>query len=183
MKLLIVEDEESLKNSMIQYFKQEGFLCESANSFDDGIRKMEDFQYDCIILDINLPGGSGLQLLKYLRQDKKKDGVIIISARDSLDDKITGLDLGADDYLSKPFHLSELNARIKALIRRKYSDGMSFLELGKMRIHLLSRAVIYEDQPIALRLQGHRLNVVGQGQADLVEVRHTLRQILNYKGI
>src|SRR5579872_5097249 len=125
MKLLIIEDERSLLESILQYFKREKFLCETAGSYDEGIRKTEDFQYDCIILDINLPGGSGLQLLKYLRQNKKGDGVIIISARDSLDDRIAGLDLGADDYLTKPFHLSELNARVKALIRRKYTEGTS----------------------------------------------------------
>jgi len=150
MKLLVIEDERSLLESIIQYFKQEKFVCESAGTYAEGIRKIEDFQYDCIILDINLPGGSGLQLLKYLRQDKKTDGVIIISARDSLDDKITGLDLGADDYLTKPFHLSELNARVKALIRRKYSEGKSILELGNLKIDLLARAVLAEDQPIGL---------------------------------
>ncbi|HEX9512151.1 MAG TPA: response regulator, partial [Puia sp.] len=123
MKLLVIEDEPSLLESIIQYFHQEKFVCETAGSFNEGIRKIEDFQYDCIILDINLPGGSGLQLLKYLRQNRKGDGVIIISARDSLDDRIAGLDLGADDYLTKPFHLSELNARVKALIRRKYAEG------------------------------------------------------------
>jgi DNA-binding response OmpR family regulator len=150
MKLLVIEDERSLLESILQYFKQEKFLCESASSYDEGIRKIEDFQYDCIILDINLPGGSGLQLLKYLRQYKKSDGVIIISARDSLDDRITGLDLGADDYLTKPFHLSELNARVKALIRRKYTEGTSILELGALKIELLSRTVISGDQQIAL---------------------------------
>jgi len=150
MKLLIVEDEDSLLRSILQYFKQERFLCESAGSFEEAIRKIEDFQYDCIILDINLPGGSGLQLLKYLRQNKKGDGVIIISARDSLDDRIAGLDLGADDYLTKPFHLSELNARVKALIRRKYAEGASVLELGTLKVDLLSRAVISGDQQIAL---------------------------------
>jgi DNA-binding response OmpR family regulator len=150
MKLLIIEDEQSLLRSMLQYFKQEGFYCEGASSYNEGIRKVEDYQYDCIILDINLPGGSGLQLLKYFRQDKKKDGVIILSARDSLDDKIAGLDLGADDYLTKPFHLSELNARVKALIRRNYSGGISIVELGDLTIDLLSRTVMAGGQPIFL---------------------------------
>jgi len=150
MKLLVVEDEDSLLRSILQYFKQEKFLCESAGSFEQAIRKIEDFQYDCIVLDINLPGGSGLQLLKYLRQNKKGDGVIIISARDSLDDRIAGLDLGADDYLTKPFHLSELNARVKALIRRKYTEGTSILELGALKVDLLSRTVLSGDQQIAL---------------------------------
>ncbi len=150
MKLLVIEDEPSLLQSITQYFTQEKFLCETASSYNEGIRKTEDFQYDCIILDINLPGGSGLQLLKYLRQNKKGDAVIIISARDSLDDRITGLDLGADDYLTKPFHLSELNARVKALIRRKYADGTSIVEVGILKVDLLSRTAVAAGQPISL---------------------------------
>jgi DNA-binding response OmpR family regulator len=150
MKLLIIEDEHSLLESMIHYFKREKFLCETASTLNDGIRKIEDFQYDCIILDINLPGGSGLQLLKYLRQNKSNDGVIIMSARDSLDDRIAGLNIGADDYLTKPFHLSELNARVKALIRRKYTEGTSILEVGTLKVDLNSRTVIAIDQLISL---------------------------------
>jgi DNA-binding response OmpR family regulator len=150
MNLLVIEDEPSLCQSIVQYFTQEKFRCETAGSFQEGIRMAEDFQYDCIILDINLPGGSGLQLLKYLRQDKKGDAVIIISARDSLDDRITGLDLGADDYLTKPFHLSELNARVKALIRRKYANGTSTVEIGALRVDLLSRTAVAAGQPLSL---------------------------------
>jgi DNA-binding response OmpR family regulator len=150
VKLLIIEDERSLLKSIVQYFNQEKFLCETAISYEEGIRKIEDFQYDCIILDINLPGGSGLLLLKYLRQNKNKDGVIIISARDSLDDRIAGLDIGADDYLTKPFHLSELNARVWALIRRKKAEGASVLELGNLKVDLPARAVLFVNQPIPL---------------------------------
>jgi DNA-binding response OmpR family regulator len=150
MKLLIVEDESSLLQSIIEYFTHEDFLCEGATSYQQGIDKMEGFQYDCIILDINLPGGSGLQLLKYLRQNKKSEGVIIISARSSLDDKIAGLDLGADDYLTKPFHLSELFARVKALIRRKYASGSDVLEIADLRINLLLKTVHWADQQVFL---------------------------------
>ncbi len=150
MKLLVIEDERSLLTSIVQYFNQEKFLCETAGSYEEGVRKIEDFRYDCIILDINLPGGSGLQLLKHLRLNKSRDGVIIISARDSLDDKIDGLDLGADDYLTKPFHLSELNARVRALIRRKYAEGASVLQVGPLKADLPSRTIIYADQPIPL---------------------------------
>jgi DNA-binding response OmpR family regulator len=150
MKLLVIEDEPSLLASIIQYFAQEKFSCDTAGSYEQGIRHIEGFQYDCIILDINLPGGSGLELLRYLRQNKSRDGVIIISARDSLDDKIVGLDLGADDYLTKPFHLSELNARVKALIRRKYAEGASVLQAGPLKADLPSRTVLYADQPVPL---------------------------------
>jgi DNA-binding response OmpR family regulator len=150
MKLLVIEDEPSLMKSIIEYFTQEDYLCETAASYQEGIEKSEDFQYDCIILDINLPGGSGLKILEYLRSQQKTDGVIIISARDSLDDKIAGLNLGADDYLSKPFHLSELNARVKALLRRKYTQGTDMLEIGNLRLNLLSRSVSCSGQPILL---------------------------------
>jgi DNA-binding response OmpR family regulator len=150
MKLLVIEDEESLLKSIIEYFTQGDFLCEAASSYREGIQKAEDFQYDCIILDINLPGGSGLQLLKYLREHKKDDGVIIISARDSLDDKIAGLNLGADDYLTKPFHLSELNARVKALLRRKYASGSSTMEVGSIKADLFLKTVAIAGQQMPL---------------------------------
>jgi DNA-binding response OmpR family regulator len=150
MKLLVVEDETSLLQSIQEYFIQEDYLCEGATTYAAAIEKIEIFNYDCIILDINLPDGSGLQLLQYLRQNKKEDGVVIISARGSLEDKITGLNYGADDYLTKPFHLSELNARVKALIRRKYAQGANVLELGNLQLNLLSRTVTCSRQPVAL---------------------------------
>ena len=157
MKVLIVEDENSLLRSMMEYFRKEEFLCEGVSTYAEGFAKMEDFYYDCIILDINLPGGSGLDLLRYLKAQRKEDGVIIISARDSLDDRILGLDLGADDYLTKPFHLSELNARVKALIRRKYGQGTNMLTLGSLTIDILSRTVFIEKSPITLTKNEYNL--------------------------
>ncbi len=150
MKLLIVEDEMSLLNSIKDYFEQSDFLCEGVLTFREAISRIEDFTYDCIILDINLPDGNGLKLLQYLRQIKKSDSVIIISARNSLDDKIAGLNLGADDYLAKPFHLSELNARVKALIRRKYSQGINQLEMGNIKLDLLAHTVSCNHELVAL---------------------------------
>lgn len=150
MKILVIEDEASLLGSIIEYFTQEDYLCETASSFQEGIDKTDSFQYDCIILDINLPGGSGLQLLEHIRKDKKSDCVIIISARSSLDDKIAGLNIGADDYLAKPFHLPELYARVKALIRRKYTGGSNILEVDKLQIDLLLKKVTYAGQLILL---------------------------------
>jgi DNA-binding response OmpR family regulator len=149
-EMLIIEDEVSLLNTISEYFGQENFLCEGVTPYQEGMVKIDDFQYDCIILDINLPGGSGLQLLKYLRDHKNKDAVIIISARNSLDDKVLGLDLGADDYLTKPFHLSELNARVKALIRRKYTEGTSVLELGNLKADLLLKTAFCNGQQVSL---------------------------------
>ncbi len=150
MKLLIVEDELSLLNSIKDYFEQSDFLCEGVLTFREAITRIEDFTYDCIILDINLPDGNGFQLLQYLRECKKDDSVIIISARNSLDDKIAGLNLGADDYLAKPFHLSELNARVKALIRRKYTQGINQLEMGNITLDLSAHTVNCNNKPVAL---------------------------------
>jgi DNA-binding response OmpR family regulator len=123
MKILIIEDEPELRKSIKQYLHQEGYVVESAADFVNASEKANDYDYDCLLVDITLPGGNGLDIIKQLKQSGSKAGIIIISAKNSLDDKITGLDLGADDYLPKPFHLSELNARIKALIRRKNFEG------------------------------------------------------------
>jgi DNA-binding response OmpR family regulator len=157
MKLLVIEDEESLQKSIVEYFTHEDFLCEMASTYQQGIEKVEDYQYDCIILDINLPGGTGLQLLEYLRKHKKNEGVIIISARNSLDDKIAGLDLGADDYLTKPFHLSELYSRVKALLRRKYGNGSSLVEMGKLQLDVLLKTVSYAGTAIPLTKNEYEL--------------------------
>lgn len=150
MKLLVIEDEHSLLESILEYCVQEEFHCEGAASFAEAIGKIEDNDYDCIILDINLPDGNGLQLLKYLRKQKKEEGVIVISARNSLQDKIAGLNLGADDYLTKPFHLSELNARVKALLRRKNAQSAELLGTGDLKMDLLSHQVTVAGQKLVL---------------------------------
>src|SRR5690242_3204158 len=116
MKILIIEDEQELARSIASYLSGENYLCEFASSYPEAISKTESFDYDCILLDLMLPGGSGMKILEELKAQNKQDGVIIISARNSIDDKIKGLQIGADDYLTKPFHLSELAARIYALI-------------------------------------------------------------------
>ncbi len=123
MKILIVEDEIELLDSMTSYLKNEDFICESAASFFDAEDKIISFGYDIIILDLTLPDGSGLDLLELIKEQSSKTGVLIVSAKDSLDDKLKGLDLGADDYITKPFHLAELNSRINSLIRRRNFDG------------------------------------------------------------
>ncbi|MGX1753509.1 response regulator transcription factor [Sphingobacterium sp. NPDC055346] len=141
MKILIIEDEIELAKSMIQYLSEERYLCEVANTFSEAKDRIENFSYDCILLDINLPDGNGLKLLEELKSLGKQDGVIIISAKDSLDDKIKGLQIGADDYLTKPFHLSELNARIYSLMRRKQFNNSNIITQGKLEIDLLARTV------------------------------------------
>ena len=150
MKILIVEDEIHLAKSIQQYLQRENYLCEIASTIEEGRKMMDDFTYDCILLDINLPEGSGLTLLKELKQDKKMDGVIIISARNSVEDKIASLKLGADDYMSKPFHLAELSARIEAVIRRRYLNGTSKIVFKNMEIDTLSRMAFVDGKDVNL---------------------------------
>lgn len=134
MKLLIVEDEPSLREIMVRTLRGERYVVEEAADYASALAKLEDYDYDCILLDIMLPGGSGLRLLERLKELRKSAGVIIISARDSLDDKVEGLELGADDYLAKPFHLAELSARIRSVIRRHQRDGLESLDAGNVRL-------------------------------------------------
>ena len=134
MKLLIVEDEPSLREIMVRTLRGERYVVEEAADYASALAKLEDYDYDCILLDIILPGGSGLRLLERLKELRKSAGVIIISARDSLDDKVEGLELGADDYLAKPFHLAELSARIRSVIRRHQRDGQESLDAGNVRL-------------------------------------------------
>lgn len=157
MKILIVEDEKELSDGIVSYLKSENYVCETASDFNQAIAKMDVYDYDCILLDISIPGGNGLDLLKELKANNKMDGVIIISARNSLDDKITGLTLGADDYLSKPFHLSELNARIAAIIRRKNFDGNPVLQFDNLKIDTQSRIVTVENKPVELTRKEYEL--------------------------
>ncbi|SDE15861.1 response regulator transcription factor [Niabella drilacis] len=141
MNILIVEDEPALSKSIVTYLKQEGYTCAVAATAADALAKTEVFDYDCILLDIMLPDGNGLDLLRTLKRDKRTDGVIVISAKDALDDKITGLQLGADDYLAKPFYLPELSARIASVIRRRKFEGSNELELNEIKIDTASRMV------------------------------------------
>lgn len=134
MRILIVEDERQLAESIVHYLEGESYSCETAFDFDRAMEKISLYNYDCILLDITLPDGNGLTLLKELKKQNKAGGIIIISAKNSLDDKIAGLEIGADDYLPKPFHLAELGARIKALIRRNKFDGSSVIALGNLSL-------------------------------------------------
>jgi DNA-binding response OmpR family regulator len=150
MKILIVEDEPSLLELIKKTLEKERFVTECASSCRSAIRKIEDYEYDCILLDIMLPDGSGLSILETLKKLQKQDSVIIISAKDALDDKIAGLQLGADDYLAKPFHLAELVARIRSVIRRKQHDGNVAIETGNVKIYPGAFRVTVNDRDIDL---------------------------------
>lgn len=134
MKILIIEDEASLLEVMTSFLEKEQYVVESANTYQGALAKVADYDYDCILLDIMLPDGDGIDLLKELQKIKKNQNVIIISAKDSVEDKVAGLEIGADDYLSKPFHLAELNARIRSVFRRKDLQGDTLVRLENVTV-------------------------------------------------
>jgi len=150
MKLLIVEDEKELANSIKEYLSQDNYLCETVGTFDEALKKLELYHYDCSVVDIMLPDGNGLQLVKYLKDNHSNTGIIIASAKNALDDRIKGLELGADDYLTKPFHLSELSARIKSIIRRRNFNGENMMVLEDIKIQLEEREVYVNNTKIDL---------------------------------
>lgn len=149
MKLLIVEDEQELSKTIESYFEQEGNVCEVVGTLNEAREKVNIYEYDCIVLDINLPDGKGLDLIKTI-QDKDKVGVLILSANQQLEDKLEGLNLGADDYLVKPFHLSELNARLKSIIRRKQYQGKSQFSVNEISVNIDAKQVDVNNQEVEL---------------------------------
>ncbi|WP_199141915.1 response regulator transcription factor [Pedobacter sp. ASV12] len=150
MKILVIEDEKALRDSILSYFMEEGNICESASNYRSASEKIALYSYDCILLDLGLPDGEGMELLRDLKKLKKKDGVLIISARHSLDSKLAGLDLGADDYLVKPFHLSELKARVSAIVRRKNFDGDNVIAYHEINVDVMAMTVTVSKKPVAL---------------------------------
>ena len=134
MKILVIEDERSLQELIARALLKEHYVVEVASTYGEAWEKLSLFSYDCILLDIMLPGGSGLSVLAHLKRMRKQESVIIISAKDSIEDKVEGLNLGADDYLAKPFHLAELNARVKSLLRRKKAGGDTSIVLGNLTL-------------------------------------------------
>jgi two-component system OmpR family response regulator len=146
MNILIIEDEKDLAQSMCDYLAHAQYTCDQAHDFRTAIRAMEDRTYDCVILDLNLPGGSGLSVLHALKEDRRRDGVLIISAKGLLEDRVLGLNAGADDYLVKPFHLAELAARVSAIVRRKMHDGQKRISFGVLDIDSDAHTVYIQGQ-------------------------------------
>jgi len=134
MKFLLVEDEQLLAESIAGFLQNEGHLCSVAHSFRAAVDKLDSFEYDLVILDITLPDGSGMGLIPLIKENHPGIGTLILSAKNSLDDKIEGLDLGADDYLTKPFHLAELNSRINAILRRRQFEGKHVIQNGDIEV-------------------------------------------------
>ncbi|MCX6296581.1 MAG: response regulator transcription factor [Bacteroidetes bacterium] len=157
MKILLIEDEKDLLDSMRTYLESEGYICETASDYQKASEKVNVYDYDCVVVDITLPKGNGLQIVKELKEKKSESGIIIVSAKNSLDDKLKGLEWGSDDYLTKPFHLSELNARIKAIVRRKSFDGSNEILLNEIKINIQSRTVYINNNLLTLTTKEYEL--------------------------
>ncbi|EHO09834.1 response regulator transcription factor [Myroides odoratimimus] len=150
MKILVIEDEQELRDIIRESLEKELYLVEVASNYRLGIEKLAGYDYDCILLDIMLPDGNGIDLLREIKSMGKADSVIIISAKDSIDDKVLGLELGADDYLTKPFHLSELLARIKSVLRRKNQQGFQSVKWNNIEIFIDERTVVVQGSTMLL---------------------------------
>ncbi len=179
MKILIIEDEPDLAQSIAEYLSEESYLCEFASSYSQALDKIETYHYDCILLDIMLPDGNGMQILEELKQQGKQDGVIIISAKNALDDKIKGLQIGADDYLTKPFHLAELAARIYSVIRRKQFGNANVIQQNELQIDLLAKTVFVNNAEISLTKKEFDLLLYFIGNKNRVISKSTLAEHLS----
>jgi DNA-binding response OmpR family regulator len=179
VKILIIEDEPELAISIAEYLKNEQYLCEFASTFNGAMEKINAYEYDCILLDLMLPGGDGLTILKELKKLNKQDGVIIISAKNSTEDKVSGLKLGADDYLAKPFHLSELSARIHSLIRRKQFDSSNIIVQNELTIDTQSKTVRVNNNQVSLTKKEYDLLLFFIGNKNRVLSKGALAEHLS----
>jgi DNA-binding response OmpR family regulator len=157
MKILIIEDEKVLNDSVVEYLQEEGHICEAVFNFEDAIEKIEFYDYDCVVVDINLPDGSGLDIIRHIKKSSKQLGIIIISARNSLENRIEGLEIGADNYLTKPFHLAELNACLKSINRRISFNGSDEIRVNEIKILPSERQVLVNDKEIKLTKKEYEL--------------------------
>lgn len=179
MKILIIEDEKELAQSIAEYLSEENYLCSFATNFREAIDKIENHEYDCIILDIMLPDGNGLEILKELKKQNKQDGVIIVSAKNAVDDRVNGLQLGADDYLTKPFHLSELMARVFSIIRRKQFENSNIIQQNELQIDLLSKTITVNREVVVLTKKEFDLLIYFVGNKNKVISKSTLAEHLS----
>lgn len=179
MKILIIEDEQDLAQSIAEYLSGESYLCEFASTYRQALDKIETYHYDCILLDIMLPDGNGMKILEELKRKNKQDGVIIISAKDALDDKIQGLQIGADDYLTKPFHLAELTARLYSVIRRKQFGNSNTVQQNELQIDLLAKTVLVNNDLISLTKKEFDLLLYFIGNKNRVISKSTLAEHLS----
>ena len=179
MKILIIEDERKLSDSIVSYLSDEKYLCEQAFTYDEALMKVGVYDYDCVLLDLMLPGGNGLDILREIRKRRNPVGVIIVSAKDSIDDKVKGLQIGADDYLAKPFHLAELSMRIYAVIRRRDFSASNIIESGGIRIDLLDKSVKVGGVPVVLTKSEYELLIFFIGNQGRVVSKSALAEHLS----
>lgn len=179
MKILIVEDEHKLSDSIVTYLKSEKYLCEQAFDYNEALEKVRGYDYDCVLLDLMLPGGSGLDILRDIKRRNNPAGVIIVSAKDSLDDKVKGLEIGADDYLPKPFHLAELGMRVYAIIRRKEFGASNTLENNGIKINLLEKSVEANGRPVTLTKSEYDLLLFFIGNRNRVLSKGAIAELLS----
>ncbi|MGL4781636.1 MAG: response regulator transcription factor [Bacteroidales bacterium] len=176
MKILIIEDEPELREILIRSLEKERYVVEAASCLEDALEKVREYTYDCILLDIMLPDGNGLSLLREVKKLNRKENVIILSAKDSIDDKVEGLELGADDYLPKPFHLAELNARIKSVIRRNHQNGLMLIEYGNITINPDLFEVRINDQLLDLNRKEYDILLYLMNRPDRLINKNTLAE-------
>jgi DNA-binding response OmpR family regulator len=150
MKVLIVEDNSDLAGNIQKFLSKEGYVCEVSYAYQEARQKLLNFEYDCIILDIMLPDGDGLNLIELIKSEKIQSSILILSAKNSLDDKISGFNMGADDYLTKPFHLAELQARLKAIYRRKNLSGENVISFDAISVDTTSMEARVNNIPLEL---------------------------------
>lgn len=150
MKLLVIEDELSLQEIMAATLKKEGYIVETASDCRTAVEKLGSYSYECVLLDITLPDGNGLDILENMKKTGNSANVIITSARDSIDDKIRGLEIGADDYLAKPFHLAELAARIRSVTRRSRNAGELAYKVGNVALYETSQRLTVGGREVPL---------------------------------
>ncbi|WP_439555938.1 response regulator transcription factor [Dyadobacter sp.] len=178
MKVLVVEDEKGLAESIVEYLSREGFVCEVANTFWQADEKISLYQYDCTIVDLTLPDGDGFNIVQTLKKIAAATGIIIISARNTLEDKIKGLEIGSDDYMTKPFHLSELNARVKSLIRRRNFGGNNDMVWKEIRVQLPSRKVFVNEKDTVLSKKEYDLLLYFLSNTDVALTKEAIAEHL-----
>jgi len=174
MKLLIVEDEKSLSRSICEYLRIEGHICEEAHTYKDALNKTADNIYNCIVLDIGLPDGNGLDIIRELKLNKSTDRILILSAKSSLDDKLTGLKIGADDYLTKPFHMSELSARINSICRRDNFMGFNEITFNEIKVRTDEKQAFVNEQLLNLTRKEYDLLVFFMVNKDRIVTKESI---------
>lgn len=179
MKLLIIEDERELSENIVTYLSSENYVCEQAFTYDTAKMKVNLYDYDCVLLDLMLPGGNGLDILRDIRKKRNPVGVIIVSAKDSLDDKVKGLEIGADDYLAKPFHLPELSMRIYAIIRRKEFAANNILRSNDIEINLPVKSVSVGGRLVVLTRMEYELLLFFIGNRNKVVSKASMAEHLS----